>query len=1037
MKKFHRKAEMLTAIENAQIEPQLLLDFLDSSGVHKYTYCDSHKDLFKNIEWFHVKNQYYIYEMVVDKTPRKPYLDLEKTYPDKETCDANYKLIIRKLQKDIISVFKTEYNEIIIAEDILLLNSSGEVSDGYKISLHIIISPADRTLYYINSKYSTSAAYHLYTLLINLDAAYDDLLDDQVYKTDTTLRIIGSAKKLNDNRTLVPIDSKTLKPINPTNKEKLKYLLTYVVKPAKKLTTPLIEQTTKNKMVISKNKPTRTDVNRTLMSYVKEYHPTAEYHGLYKDIYHNFNYTGRQEPCPISGKIHSGTNGFYVCENDRGYYLKCHSKKCKGSVHIGYVDAMDDFIDTATQINQQYLIMNGEINKKPIEPVKDLIKEWLANDGIKTLAVKSAMGTGKTTMIHKILDYDKSIKKILWITHRQTLSKQIYGAFKEHGFKIYLNENGCLFEHDRVIVQVDSVMRIRKYRDSNITFRQYDLVIIDEIEGCLNHFNSPFLEKPDHSARDKFKFILECIDSAKKLLVMDADIGMRTKLFIDNLGKATIINNNYKPITKIFTVSNDSEAFNKKIFDDIKKKKNVCIISMSASALESMVTDLQDKNINFVMHTSKTDDKLKDGLEDVNNFWTKYQVLLYSPTIESGVDFNAEHFDKIYCILKDGQQTCSQRGFLQMVGRIRQIKDPNILCLYTGLTKINSLMYTYDDVLSYFRYYEELNGKKIMENVKYNKIIENGEISLVRVTTELSLFDNISIYNEVEQLNKHPQIFISVLNKLIQRAGHKLKFNIVDKPEPVKKKIDKVKIEDQLAEIDETKYNISVLLKKQSKSQLNETEKLVLQKYFFMKSFQLANSKNKTEFKEFYHANHNKKIYPRRYETMFGYKIKNDDTDFDTDLDALSDGKEKVRIKIIIDLINRLLEEDKTSYKPDELLEITIDSKQYEKAMNDIAENSLYFTNEEKNRSLFFKSKGKYKPINDRNKQFYFSTVQSLLASYNIHFGIKKRKRINKKLVYMYSLSVDKQIKNIVEYKHGETSEVIGFPSIFKSKKNH
>jgi hypothetical protein len=54
------------------------------------------------------------------------------------------------------------------------------------------------------------------------------------------------------------------------------------------------------------------------------------------------------------------------------------------------------------------------------------------------------------------------------------------------------------------------------------------------------------------------------------------------------------------------------------------------------------------------------------------------------------------------------------------------------------------------------------------------------------IKSNISLFDHISIYNEVEQLNKHKQIFMTVLNKLIQRAGHELKFINVEKTEKKK-----------------------------------------------------------------------------------------------------------------------------------------------------------------------------------------------------------------------------------------------------------
>ena len=133
-----------------------------------------------------------------------------------------------------------------------------------------------------------------------------------------------------------------------------------------------------------------------------------------------------------------------------------------------------------------------------------------------------------------------------------------------------------------------------------------------------------------------------------------------------------------------------------KTFENIYKCIHLHIFFRTATALEKIECKLKENGIKYVMHTSRTDDKLKDELEDVNNkFWKKFQVVLYSPTIESGTDFNEEHFDRIYCILKDGQMTCSQRGFLQMVGRIRKIKDPKILCYYDGPTNLDVLIYIY------------------------------------------------------------------------------------------------------------------------------------------------------------------------------------------------------------------------------------------------------------------------------------------------------------------------------------------------------
>jgi hypothetical protein len=899
MMKIHiSKDQLKSAISELDYEPQLLIFFKDTKLVNSFTYFKYHHNLLEKLKCFEIDGNYYINELVLDGVRRKPYLDLETIYPNKKTFDKKYKLVIGKLQSDLINIFKTEYKEKITIADILLLDSSGEVKNGYKFSFHIIISPKNRTLYYTNSKSTKSSACHLRSLLVAHDATYEPILDANVYSIDQNFRIIESCKNPDDVRFLSPVDGISFDVLSTDAKDKRRYMLTYILDDCTKLKTPIIGQKTRPKTTIKKNDPAQKEILGDLLRIVKKYHPSAKHSGFYKDSYHRFSYTDQSEICPIKKKEHSGTNGFYIFEKPRGYYLKCFSKKCTESKHIGYSDMTDGFIDSAHQINQQYLIMdkNKLIKNGKSEPVKDLIIGWLKDDTHKTLAIKSAMGTGKTATIKKILSDFKSIKKVLWVSYRQTLSKQIYGSFgNDYGFESYMNVKGSLIGYDRVIVQSDSIMRIAETSNGNYQINQYDLVILDEIEGNLNHFNSPYLNKPNSSSRDKFDFLIRCVDDAKKLLVLDADLGMRSKLFIDHFGKSIIINNNYKPDKKIFTVTNSHKMFYKKLYGDVKNKKNVCVISMSANALDSIAVELGEKKIKsetdlpvkYIMHTSKTDDELKDKLEDVNKLWVKYQVVMYSPTIESGVDFNEEHFDKIYCILRNGQMTCSQRGFNQMIGRIRKLVNQkpksdeiihDVLCLYDGPTRIDGIVYTYDDMLSYFRYYERCNGKKIIHNSEYTKIIKDGKVIFERIDKDISLFDHISIYNEVEQHNKHSQLFMTVLNKIIQRAGNELVFDIRDNVKKQKNACEK--IETILANIDDSEYDIRELIHKQTENKLTSDEKMILKKKFFMKVFGIKNSKNKKEFKSFAKKFIGKEIYLRRYERLFEYGL---DYDYEDD----------------------------------------------------------------------------------------------------------------------------------------------------------
>lgn len=133
MELFDKKAEMLTYINELDIQPALFIDLLNNKGYHKFTYFDTHTKLFKNIEELKINNKYHVNEIILNNHKRKPYLDLEQIYPNEKIFNEKFKLMITKLQVDIIKIFKKEYCEKITTDDILLLNSSGQVEGGYKI----------------------------------------------------------------------------------------------------------------------------------------------------------------------------------------------------------------------------------------------------------------------------------------------------------------------------------------------------------------------------------------------------------------------------------------------------------------------------------------------------------------------------------------------------------------------------------------------------------------------------------------------------------------------------------------------------------------------------------------------------------------------------------------------------------------------------------------------------------------------------------------------------------------------------------------
>jgi len=235
--------------------------------------------------------------------------------------------------------------------------------------------------------------------------------------------------------------------------------------------------------------------------------------------------------------------------------------------------------------------------------------------------------------------------------------------------------------------------------------------------------------------------------------------------------------------------------------------------------------------------------------------------------------------------------------------------------------------------------------------------------------------------------------------------NHAVKFCLV-KNVKIAKSNNKKKIISKLLQINESKYNIPDLRKRQKSNQLNETEKLVLKKYFFRRTFNISHNCSKSDMERYLNLYLNKEILLHRFNVLFGYKNLDD-----YQVDSFSDGKEKSRISIITDFINRLT--GKKYKRLNDELTFQFNNSDFKKGIRDIAFNSIYFHNEEANRALFFKKKCTLRKYSDSNHLFYANSVRALLKSYNILLT-PKRVRNGKLLEYNYSLSVDQRIKDIV-----------------------
>ena len=444
--------------------------------------------------------------------------------------------------------------------------------------------------------------------------------------------------------------------------------------------------------------------------------------------------------------------------------------------------------------------------------------EWYNIDNIKTLAIQSCINSGKTRFVHKIIDQFK-FKRILMVSYRQSLTNDLYGSFEIHKFKSYLDG---FYGADRIICQIESLHKLNcnlfdGFESNEIP--EYDLVILDESESILNHFRSVTINEKENT----FNLLRDIIYNSKKLLVLDGDFGNRSYEYISFFGESIILENECQKNKKNFIYTNNRNKFDDTIENDLKEGKNVVICSMS-SKLATYYYDKFKDIYKCVLHCSKSDDILKKELKNVNSFWKQFQLIIYSPSIEAGIDFNIEHIDKIYVILSN--KSTSQRGLLQMIGRIRQLKNPNILVYLNGLPyRKNISFYKFDEIKNYMIETNKCFNKTILDPIS-NKMIK---------VKELDLFNKILCYNLCEESNKATNIFVSYLNYLLDKKGYTYEID-----DETRKKISGLNKENILkdeiikAEDIDDGY-LHTLIQKQSMNQSTREDKILIERRLFIK----------------------------------------------------------------------------------------------------------------------------------------------------------------------------------------------------------
>jgi hypothetical protein len=424
---------------------------------------------------------------------------------------------------------------------------------------------------------------------------------------------------------------------------------------------------------------------------------------------------------------------------------------------------VDDHNDTdVVEIHERYLLDKTKLltaNTKFCKCVKQFFDDKL----IKTLSIRSPYDTGKTQLLKTII-HDYNPKRILWLTYRKTLTYDIHANFKHLDVKSYLDRD---FTADRLIVQLESLLHLEAehnlFNDS-AEVPKFDLVVLDEAESLLNQFSSDTTFKGKNE--ETFKFMEQIIKASVKsgkLIALDGDLGSRSYSFLKQFGKSINIKNTMVFNTKSLDIISDRDAFESDIVENVKNGKKLFIPSMSNTYAIELKQKIEETsgNRNVKIYNSTCDDKVKEeDIKDIINTWSRADVVITTPTVEAGVSFDADYFDKIYGVISEN--SCSQTGFFQMLARVRKVREQDIKILNYSKFKVNKCFpWTFEDVKEGLTFTSTL--------IEERQYIEVEDTILIK--TGLSSYQRNYIYNKVAEMNKARHLFLPILKYLAESKG--------------------------------------------------------------------------------------------------------------------------------------------------------------------------------------------------------------------------------------------------------------------------
>ena len=308
----------------------------------------------------------------------------------------------------------------------------------------------------------------------------------------------------------------------------------------------------------------------------------------------------------------------------------------------------------------------------------------------RLLAVQSEKGTGKTSNL--IESYFKNglvtdEMNILFISSRRTFGAKLLGDMSKYGFKLYSDFEEQYITHNRIICQIDSLLRL--------DLDKYHIIIVDECESLARYMTSQHFTKNNKATMviNKYQAYL---NNASNVYILDADLSDRCVNFYEKVmgtseNDMALIVNDYQLYTDYTVNYMGFNDWTNQIMNEIEKNKKL-VIAMASNTkgkdLRDMIAEkFTTKRILFLNRDVSDAEKISI-VSNVDEQWSKYDVVIYTPSVCMGVSYDRlNHFDAIYAYGCEG--SLGAQEFCQMIHRVRHPKNKTIYLTFDRYEEFN------------------------------------------------------------------------------------------------------------------------------------------------------------------------------------------------------------------------------------------------------------------------------------------------------------------------------------------------------------